>query len=156
MSNFMWLAVCAVAVFASAALGSIFTSMGLGPWYEALSRPTWRPPDWLFGPVWTSLFILMVISSYIVATKGFERADVQLALLLFALQLILNVAWTGIFFGLRMPTLASVEIAILLVAIAAMIFTFWRVSPIAGILQIPYLVWVCFASALNIWIAKHN
>lgn len=146
-----WLA----AVFAAAAAGSAFTASSVGDWYLTLNRPPWTPPSGLFGPVWTALYILMGAAAWLVWRQGgFAGAAAPLGL--FLGQLALNVLWSGIFFGLRAPGLAAVEIVLLWLAIAATLAAFWRVKPMAGMLLIPYLLWVGFASVLNLAIWRLN
>jgi translocator protein len=134
--------------YAAAAAGSIPTASAIGTWYRELHRPSWTPPDWLFGPVWTLLYTLMAIAAWLVWKRSPEQS-VSLPLTAYFVQLTLNTAWTLIFFGLHRPGLAFAEIAVLWLAILATIVTFWRVSPTAGVLLLPYIAWVTFASALN-------
>ena len=130
-------------------IGAIFTSSAVRGWYKTLVRPSIAPPNWIFGPVWTTLFLLMGIASYLVYMKGWERTDVKWALGLFAVQLVLNVLWSLIFFGMQNPGAALIEIVIFWIAIAATIIAFYRISPAAAFLMVPYLAWVTFASYLN-------
>lgn len=123
-----------------------------GAWYEQLRQPPWNPPDWLFGPVWSVLYTLMAIAAWLVwKQKGFAMA--QLALTLFIVQLLLNGAWSIIFFGLQAPGWAFAEIVVLWTAILATILAFWKENRLAAYLMIPYLLWVTYAAALNasIW-----
>ena len=138
---------------AAGIIGSVFTSPSIPTWYAGIIKPTFSPPNWVFGPVWTTLFALMGIASYIVWKRGFERRDVRIALGMFALQLILNVTWSLIFFGLQNPALAFLEIIALWLAIALTIVSFYRINKIAAYLLIPYILWVSFAMFLNytIW-----
>jgi translocator protein len=144
-----------VIVFAASAIGSVFTSMGQPEWYDTLRKPDWTPAGWLFGPVWTALFLAMAIAAWRVWTRT-GWAGLRGPLGLFFGQLALNVGWSGIFFGMRMPGLAFFEIVLLAVAIAATLVAFWRVSRLAGWLMVPYLLWVLFASALNLSIWQLN
>jgi benzodiazapine receptor len=138
--------------FSAAGLGSLATAPNIESWYAALVKPTWTPPNWLFGPVWTILFTCMAVAAWLVWRKGglFEN---RLPLALFAVQLALNAAWSWLFFGLHLPGVAFAEILLLLAAIAATTVAFWRRSRGAGLLMVPYLGWVGFASVLNwaIW-----
>lgn len=138
---------------AAGIIGSVFTSPSIPTWYAGIIKPTFSPPNWVFGPVWTTLFALMGIASYIVWKKGFERREVRIALGMFALQLILNVTWSLIFFGLQNPALAFLEIIALWLAIALTIVSFYRINKNAAYLLIPYILWVSFAMFLNytIW-----
>jgi benzodiazapine receptor len=143
------------AVAAVAAVGGWFTSLGQPGWYDTLTKPSFNPPSWLFGPVWTTLYVLMAVAAWLVWRKaGFDGATA--ALTLFFVQLALNLAWSGLFFALRNPTLALVEIAALWLAIAATMVLFFRHSTLAGALFVPYLLWVTFAAVLNAAIVRLN
>lgn len=131
--------------FLAAAVGGLFTP---GSWYEGLTKPSWTPPNWLFGPVWTALYILIASSGWLVWRQaGFAGA--RLALVVFALQIVLNGLWSWLFFGLQRPDWALVDIVLLDLSIVAMIGLFWSVSRLAAVLLLPYLAWVAFATALN-------
>jgi len=134
-------------------IGSVFTMPAIPEWYASLIKPALAPPSWVFGPVWVSLFALMGVASFLVWQKGLEQSKVKIALSLFIVQLILNVAWSAVFFGLHDPGMAFVEIIILWIAIFAAIVAFAKVSKTAAFLLLPYLAWVSFASYLNfaIW-----
>ena len=136
-------------------LGAIATTPEIAGWYKTLAKPTWNPPDSIFGPVWTTLFILMGIAAWLVWNRdGFKAAAMPLSL--FATQLVLNVAWSWIFFGLHQPGWAFVEIIVLCLAIFATTVAFFRCSKIASWLLVPYLAWVSFASVLNFAIWRMN
>ena len=139
------------ACFAVAGLGSVITTAQTisGGWLETLDKPFFSPPSWLFGPVWTILYFLIAISGWLVwRQSGFSGARV--AMLLFFGQLALNFLWTAIFFGLRAPGLALVEIVILWGAILLTALTFRSLSRLAAVLLLPYLAWVTFAAVLNV------
>ena len=138
-----------------AAAGGWVTAQSVGTWYQTLNKPSWTPPDWLFGPVWTTLYVLMAVAAWLVWKSG-DRRQIQLPLALYAVQLALNLAWSVIFFGLRSPGLAAAEIGLLWVAILATLLAFWRHSMIAGLMLAPYLAWVSFASFLNLAIWRLN
>lgn len=141
--------------FAAAALGSAATYPRIDDWYAALAKPSWTPPNWVFGPVWTVLYIAMALAAWLVwRQRGWAGA--RLPLLLFGVQLGLNVAWSWLFFGLRSPGLGFADIILLWIAIAATLVAFWRRSRIAGLLFVPYLAWVTFATALNFSIWRMN
>jgi tryptophan-rich sensory protein len=140
---------------AAAAAGGAVTSTSVGDWYQTLKKPSWTPPDWLFGPVWTALYFLMAISAWLVWRQGGWRAS-RVSLGLFGLQLMLNVVWSAIFFGMRSPGLASGEILILLFAIAATAVSFGGQSTTAVVLFTPYLAWTSFAALLNFAIWRMN
>ena len=135
-------------------LSGFATARGVQEWYPSLTKPPFNPPSWVFGPVWTLLYIMMGVAAYVVWQKGWDNEAVRVALFLFLIQLALNGLWSILFFGMRAPGLAFAEIIVLWTAIAATIVYFWRVSPIAGILLLPYEAWVSFAAVLNgsLWI----
>ena len=136
-------------VFLGGALGSLATSTELTTWYSALSKPAWNPPNWLFGPVWSTLYVLMGIALFLVWREGLDRRDVRYAILIFAVQLTLNITWSLVFFGLHSILGGLVVIFILWLAIWANIVAFYVISKPAGLILIPYLIWVSIASYLN-------
>lgn len=125
-------------------------------WYADLNKPSFNPPNWLFGPAWTLLYTLMGIAAALIWHEGWNRPEVKQALGWFAAQLVLNAAWTLIFFGLKTPAWALIEIAILWAAILICIIHFFRIKSLAGYLMIPYLLWVSFAALLNFSIWQLN
>jgi len=127
-------------------IGGIFTTKSIPNWYATIQKPSFNPPNWIFGPVWTTLFILMGIALYLVWTSG--KAN-NAALWIFGIQLALNVLWSIIFFGLHSPLWAFVDIIALWLAILATIISFFSVSPPAAYLLVPYILWVSFATILN-------
>ena len=131
--------------FAAAGLGSVATTPNIPTWYATLAKPAWNPPNWLFGPVWTVLYICMAVAAWLI----WRQDGVRGPRMLFAVQLTLNAAWSWLFFGFHMPGAAFLEILVLLIAIAATTIAFWPRSKAAGILLLPYLGWVAFASVLN-------
>lgn len=134
-------------------LGALFTTPAILGWYASLVRPGIAPPNWIFGPVWTVLFLLMGVALFLVWREGISRTDVRLALGVFSVQLALNVLWSVLFFGIQDPRAAFFEIIALWLAIAATLATFAHVSRLAAWLLAPYLAWVSFAGYLNylIW-----
>ncbi len=134
--------------------GSFFTSQSLEEWYPALRKPIFTPPDWLFFPVWTTLFVLMGIAFYIIWQKNFVGG--KTALYLYFAQLLVNVFWSLLFFGLRRPEWALIDIFILWVLILSCIISFYRTSHLAAYLLVPYLGWVSLASFLNYFIVRLN
>jgi tryptophan-rich sensory protein len=148
------LAVIVLIVMLAAGLGGFFTGRSVSTWYRTLSRPDWTPPDWLFGPVWTALYLSMAVAAWMVWRRGAPAATAAMAA--FAVQLALNVAWSALFFGLRSPAAGMADIVLLWLAIAATIACFLRVSIPAGIIMLPYLAWVSFAAALNFAIWRMN
>lgn len=134
-------------------IASMFTTSSVTGWYASLTSPQASPPNWVFAPVWTTLYLLMGIAVFLVWEKGVTRRDVKIALTVFTGQLILNALWSIIFFGFHNIGGALIEILILWVSILVTIFTFARVSKGAAWLLVPYLLWVSFAIYLNyaIW-----
>lgn len=137
--------VCQIAGF----IGSYFTAPAISGWYAELNKPFFTPPDWLFAPAWITLYFLMGVSLYIVWNKGLESRQSKIAVIIFAIQLVLNTLWSLIFFGLQAPLFAFIWIILLLVAIFATIFYFYRISRPAAYLLVPYILWVSFAAVLN-------
>lgn len=148
------LIVCLALAFSAAFIGSIFTREAVTDWYSTLNKPSFTPPDWLFGPVWTILYILMAISAFIVWQKGLANPAVRVALILYLIQLILNALWSVIFFGLELPLVAFIDIILLWSTIVVTILAFARVSITAALMLVPYMLWVSFATVLNfsIWL----
>ena len=132
------------------AIGSIFTMPAIDSWYSNLVKPALNPPSWVFGPVWTLLFILMGVAAFIVYNHGWKKMEVKIALSIFGFQLILNTLWSIIFFGFQNPGLAFLELVLLWMAILFSIISFFRVSKKAAYLLIPYIMWVSFAGYLNL------
>ncbi|MFJ8967079.1 TspO/MBR family protein [Lentzea sp. NPDC102401] len=145
------LGLIAGAVLVTAVVGSLF-SVSAGSTYMALEQPSWAPPAWLFGPVWTTLYVMIAVAGWLAWRAGATRNE----LTLFGVQLVLNAAWTPLFFGLGWFWVAFAEILVLWLAIVAVIVAFWRRSRAAGALLVPYLAWVSFAAALNVSIAVLN
>lgn len=147
-----WLGGLLAICFLSAGIGGALTATSVGGWYRTLAKPTWNPPDWVFGPVWTTLYALMAIAAWLVWRRdGFRAARGPLGW--FAVQLGLNVAWSAIFFGLQRPGVAFAEILLLWLAIAATTIAFWQRASFAAWLFVPYWAWTTFAAVLNgtIW-----
>lgn len=145
-----WLA----ASFVVAAVGGI-ASANAGSFYQDVSRPEWSPPSWLFGPVWTVLYLMMAVAAWLVwRERGFAGA--RGALTLFVAQLVANGLWSWLFFAWRQGALAFVEILVLWALIVATLIAFWRIRPLAGALLVPYLLWVTFATALSFTIWQMN
>jgi len=137
-----WLLLC----LGVGAVGGI-ASASAADFYAELTRPTWSPPAWLFGPVWTFLYVSMAIAAWLVWRNGSK--GVTLALWLFGLQLALNALWSWLFFAWRLGGWSFTDIVLLWILIVCTIVYFWRISRVAAVLLIPYLLWVTFASALN-------
>jgi tryptophan-rich sensory protein len=131
-------------------LGSVFTMPSIPGWYAGLAKPSFNPPNWLFGPVWTTLYALMGVAAWLVYEKGVKRPDVKKALSVFAAQLILNALWSIVFFGAQMILGAAVVIVLLGAMILLTIRLFGKISKPAAWLLVPYILWVSFATVLNI------
>jgi tryptophan-rich sensory protein len=138
-----------LAAFAAAALGAI-ASLNAPAFYAELSKPPWAPPAEVFGPVWTVLYLLMGVSAWLVWREPRRSRG---ALVLFGVQLVANALWSWLFFAWHRGALATVEVLVLLVLIAATVRAFWQISRLAALLLLPYLLWVSFASALtwSVW-----
>lgn len=149
---FIFILVCEAAGF----LGSLFTAPAIPTWYANLQKPSFNPPNWLFAPVWTTLYALMGIAAYLVWKAGIEKNEVRIALALFAIQLVLNILWSYLFFKLQSPLYALIEIVILWLFILLTMISFLKVSKTAGLLLLPYLLWVSFAAILNFAIFRLN
>ncbi|MGA2668903.1 MAG: TspO/MBR family protein [Ignavibacteria bacterium] len=137
-------------------IGSIYTRDSVETWYKVLNKPSFNPPNWLFGPVWITLYVLMGISAYFVWKEGFQIREVKYALSIFLIQLVFNSLWSIVFFGSRSITGGLIVIIILWVLILVTILSFYKISAISAYLLIPYLLWVTFASVLNFTIWQLN
>ena len=149
---FIWLMV----VFIAAAFGALASAQA-GDFYAQLNQPSWAPPAWLFGPVWSMLYLMMGVAAWSVWDKsGFSQARTAFAL--FFIQLVLNASWSWLFFHWHFGLISCVDIVILWLMIIANIITFWQQKPLSGLLLLPYLAWVTFAAVLNItlWILNPN
>ncbi len=149
MNNWVRLIICIAIPLTVGGISGFATSSAISTWYAQLNKPSFNPPNYLFAPVWTVLYLLMGISLYIITDKGFINKMV----LIFALQLALNFAWSFVFFYFHQPGWAFAEILLLWVCILFMIISFYRVNVWASLIQVPYLLWVSFAAILNfsIW-----
>jgi tryptophan-rich sensory protein len=144
----VWLIVCLGAGF----FGSQF---GPGDWYASLAKPAFNPPNSVFAPVWTALYILMAVAAWLVWMRaGYPGRNA--AVILFIVQIVLNGFWSYLFFGLHRPDIAFFEIIVLWLAILLTLLLFWRIRALAGMLLIPYLLWVSFASVLNYYLWRLN
>jgi len=141
--------ICLAVTFSAPVIASLVANPGTSDWYANLNKPFFNPPGWVFGPVWTVLYILMAVSAALVWHKGLAEWKVRVAMGLYLAQLFLNALWTPFFFGLEMPLLAFIDIVLLWVAIILTILAFLRVSKIAAVLMLPYLGWTTFAAVLN-------
>lgn len=143
--------VLAVAIpLAVGGLSGFVTAEAVSTWYPTLVKPAFNPPAWIFGPVWTVLYVMMGVAAFLVWRRGLGTEGVKNALLVFLVQLGLNGLWSILFFGMRSPGLALIEIVLLWLAIGATVARFRRVDPVAGGLLLPYWAWVSFATVLNL------
>ena len=149
-------AACILVPLVSGAVTGILTMTAVRDWYTTHTKPWFTPPDYVFGPVWTVLYILMGISLYLVLAKGWETKHIKTGAALFAAQLGANLLWSALFFGMHSPWAGLVDILLLLALIAATIATFSKISKPAAVLLVPYLAWVCVATALNAGIVILN
>jgi translocator protein len=131
-------------------IGSVATAPSIPGWFAGLAKPAFNPPNWVFAPVWTILYALMGLAAYLVYEKGPRESKVRRALVVFVLQLVLNVLWSVVFFGAHQILGAVLVIAILWVLILVTILLFSRISKAAAYLLVPYILWVSFAAVLNI------
>ena len=141
--------------FAAAGLGALATATSVDTWYPTLQKPAWNPPNWLFGPVWTFLYILMAVATWRVWRVS-DSTQSRRTVSLYSAQLTLNALWSILFFGMRQPGLAFAEIIVLATVVTVIAWRFWRVDRIAATLWIPYVAWVIFAAVLNATIWQLN
>ncbi|HPG00871.1 MAG TPA: tryptophan-rich sensory protein [Kiritimatiellia bacterium] len=151
LSMLAWFALC----FGAGALGSLFTASAVPTWYAGLVKPAWNPPAWVFGPVWTLLYLMMAVAAWMIWRQAPSTSRSQ-ALRWFMLQLLLNAMWSPAFFGCHSPVAGLVIIMVLWLAIVMTVVLFWKASRVAGVLLLPYLAWVSFATALNFAVWKLN
>ncbi len=152
---FLWpLGVAAAIAVVVAIAGAVLTE--IGPWYDALRKPSWKPPDWAFGPVWTTIFVLTVIATALAWQAAEDTGARTIIFWALAVNAVLNVAWSGIFFKLRRPDWALREVVLLWLSVLGIVVALGSVSTWAGILLLPYLAWVSTASFLNLRIVQMN
>jgi benzodiazapine receptor len=138
-------------------LGAVWTTRSVKTWYPTLEKPPFRPPNWVFGPVWTTLYAMMAIAMYTVSEKQpADHSVARVAQVLWGIQLVLNLLWSYLFFGRRSPLAGMIDIALLWVAIVLTTVAFAKVSRRAALLMLPYLLWVSFATVLNVEIWRRN
>lgn len=140
---------------AAGIIGSIFTFDAISTWYNTLNKPFFNPPNWLFGPAWTVLYILMGISLYLVWQQQ-NKKETKDAIIIFSVQLFLNALWPIVFFGLKLPIIAFVELIVLWIAVLITIIQFKKISKNAAYLLLPYIIWISFAALLNLSIVLLN
>lgn len=151
----MWLVSILVAQLAGI-IGSFFTASSVKSWYLTINKPPWNPPSFVFGPVWISLYTLMGVAAYLVWQKRDVGKNVKAALVIYGIHLVVNALWSTLFFGLKNPGLAFIEILILLLFIVLTMIMFYKIRPVTLWLLLPYLAWVSFASVLNFSIWRLN
>ena len=158
MKKILQFALAVLLCQAAGIIGTFFTIEAIPNWYTALNKPSFNPPSWLFGPVWIGLYTLMGIALFIIWRQGREKRGVKEALIFFMTQLVLNAAWTPLFFGLKIPGVAFAEIVLLWIIIVLTLVRFYKLSKTAGLLLVPYILWVSFAAVLNysIWTLNLN
>jgi tryptophan-rich sensory protein len=137
-------------------IGSVFTMPNIQTWYATLAKPEFAPPNWVFGPVWITLYLMMGIAAYLVAEKGIDKKEERFALTIFGFQLAINAIWSFAFFGLQSPLFGLMIIVLLWFSIVETILLFANISKKAAWLLVPYLLWVTFATYLNLQILLLN
>ena len=152
LNDVIKLVISIIACFAAAGIGSLFTFKAIPNWYAGLKKPSYTPPNWAFGPVWTALYLLMGISVFLVWQKGLATNGALFAFILFWIQLVVNAIWSIVFFGKKSKGGGVITIIVLWLLIMVTMITSFRVSDWAGALLIPYIMWVSIASYLNIGI----
>lgn len=150
-SLILWILVCQ----AVGLIGARWTVTAIPTWYAELNKPLFSPPNWIFGPVWTTLYLLMAIAVWLISQSA-PSPQRSTAIALFVVQLALNFLWTPLFFGRHAVDLALIEIIFLWVFIGAATVVFYRIRPVAAVLMLPYWAWVTFATALNAAILRLN
>ena len=156
MTNWMKLIISIAVPLAVGFSSSLFTRPEIDSWYKTIQKPDWQPPNWLFGPVWTTLYILMGIALYLVWKSNVQESKKRPAIILWTIQLVLNFFWSFIFFRLHQLGLALAEIIVLWIFILLTIFSFARINKLAAWLLVPYISWVSFASILTYTIYQLN
>jgi len=150
------LAIAMLLCYGAAAVGGLLGAGADGGWYADLAKPSWTPPSWVFGPVWTVLYGMMGVAVWLVWLRRRRRPGAAAPMTAFAAQLAFNAAWSPLFFGLHRPGMAFADIVLLWLALVATVWLFLRRRPIAGLLLAPYLLWISFAVALNFAIWRLN
>lgn len=156
MSNILKLILSIVICQLAGFIGAIFTMDSIPTWYAALNKPSFNPPNNVFGPVWTILYVMMGISMFLIWKEGLKNKDVKNAFIFFIIQLILNASWSVVFFGGHSVLGGLIVIVLLWLAVLYCIISFRKISRVASILLIPYLLWITFATLLNYYILILN
>lgn len=154
MKQAMSLGICVIGLILAGGLSALVSPRGA--WFDQLAKPTWMPPNWLFAPVWTLLYGLMGVALFLVLQKGWAAGGVKWAVVLFAIQLVLNLAWSPMFFRFHQLGGSVALIILLWLMIGWTIAAFWSVRDLAAVLLLPYWAWVTFATALNVAIWRMN
>jgi benzodiazapine receptor len=156
-NNIRWgtLAVCVIICQLAGIIGAFFTQQSVTTWFLTLRKPVFNPPAWVFGPMWTLLYLLMGIALYQVVTRARYREN-KCVYTIFSIQLILNSLWSFFFFGMRSPGLALIDIVLLDIAVGYTLIELYRVKPSAAFIMIPYQLWILFATVLNLAIYLLN
>lgn len=154
--DILYLPVFVAICLAMGGVGGAVTATSVDTWYPTLAKPSWTPPDWLFAPVWTLLYLGMAVAAWLVFRHENDKKKLAIPLGLFFIQLVLNSLWSVLFFGLQSPTAALVEMVVLWMFILTTMVVFWKRAPLAGWLFIPYWFWVSFAFILNLAIVLMN
>ena len=149
MKNVLKLIISIILVWIVAGLGSLFTASSVSTWFTTLAKPSFSPPNWLFGPVWTILYLMIGIALFLVWTTKANKILKRKAYYIFGIQLILNTMWSVAFFGAHNPFLAFIIIVLLWISILLNIIEFYKIKKSAGLLLLPYILWVSFAAVLN-------
>ena len=148
--NVFKLVISIIVCQSAGAIGSLATTPKISTWYATLGKPAFAPPNWLFAPVWISLYLLMGIAAFLVWRRGLGDRQVKIALGIFLIQLVLNSLWSVAFFGLESPFYGVSVIIVLWIALLFTILRFFKLSTVAGLLLLPYILWVSFAAILNV------
>jgi tryptophan-rich sensory protein len=156
LTDIVKLVISIIACQCAGFIGSLFTTPAITTWYATLQKPPFTPPNWLFAPAWITLYLLMGISAFIIWRRGLDNRWVKRALTVFLIQLVLNALWSVAFFGLESPLYGVIVIAALWVAILFTILKFFKISSVAAVLMLPYILWVTFAAVLNVSILVLN
>lgn len=156
MNNFLCLFISVLIPLVVGGVSGFFTATGVDGWYSSINKPSWNPPNWIFGPVWTTLYVMMGVALYIVWKSAASATARRNAFILFGMQLLLNFFWSVVFFRLQSPGWALIEIIFLWIAILATIFSFATINKVAAWLLVPYISWVSFAMILNFTIWRLN
>ncbi len=156
MKNIVKLVISIVLCQLAGIIGSVFTVSSIPTWYATLNKPSFNPPNWIFSPVWITLYLLMGISLYLVWSDKIKSKYKKKAFVFFGIQLVLNSLWSIIFFGLQVPFYSFIEIILLWFFILMSIIYFYRISKLASYMLVPYILWVSFAAVLNFFIFVLN